>query len=296
MVTAKSILKARCVSILSMAAPNKPAWIAPRLRCGIGNRLFQAFAAIGAAERAGVRPAFLLPRMSHYEHGNFDLIHTLCPTLPLLETADEWEELQETANKTVPPINTHKPVVLSGFFQNSENFPDLYTFNIPRLPSPAPEFWPDVWAIHFRIGDYSILPHHQVPKLAQYYYQTIKVNIPQSTKIILFSDSPKKLPQIAQELTTMGYNPEIFDSEDVLETFKKFAACQGGSICSNSTFAWWCAFFGFTNSKKYGKYRAFFPDIWLTNQPTPNILNQPFTHSVKLSDLSAFPYLQSFSY
>jgi hypothetical protein len=274
-----------------------PPWIAPRLRCGLGNRLFQAFAAIGLAERTGSRAVFLLPRMSHHEHGNFDLIRTLCPNTILIETAHEWEEVEETEEKTIPTINTEKPVVLAGFFQNSENFPSLYNFNNPRLPSPAPGRRENTWAIHFRIGDYSILPHHQVPKLAQYYYQTIKTHIPTSnTTLVLISDSPEKLPHIAKELNEMGYKTEIFESEDALETLKTFAACQGGSVCSNSTFAWWGAFFGFTNSKKYGEYRAFFPDVWLTNQPTPNILNQPFTHPVKLSSLPAFPYLQSFSY
>ena len=274
----------------------KPAWIAPRLRCGIGNRLFQAFATIGAAERAGATPVFLLPRMSHYEHGNFDLIHTLCPTMILLETANEWEEIEETDDKTIPPIYTDKAVVLSGFFQNSENFPKLNTLHIPRLPSPAPQFWKNKWAIHFRLGDYSILPHHQIPQLSQYYFQTIRDNIPKNSTLVLISDSPEKLPPIAEELKNLGYNTEIVETEDALETLKIFAACQGGSICSNSTFAWWGAFFAYTNSKKHGEYRAFFPDIWLTDQPTPNILNMPFTHSIELSKLPAFPYLQSFSY
>ena len=274
----------------------KPLWIAPRLRCGLGNRLFQTFAAIGLAEKTGSRAIFLLPRMSHHEHGNFELIRDLCPTVTLLESAQEWEEVSETDIKTVPKITTEGPIVLSGFFQNSENFPSLHNFNNPRLPSPAPKRRENTWAIHFRLGDYCILPHHQVPKLAQYYLQTIKERIPKGSTLVLISDSPQKLPPIAQELREMGYTTEVFTNEDALETFRVFAECQGGSICSNSTFAWWGAFFGYIYSKKHGEYNSYFPDTWLTNQPTPNILNLHFTHAIKLSELPAFPYLQSFSY
>lgn len=272
-----------------------PIWFAPRLRCGLGNRLFQIFAAIGAAERAGSEPVFLLPRMSHHEHGNFELLRILCPTVRLVESAYEWEEASETESKTIPPIHTQGPVVLSGFFQNSENFPKFTNPHIPRLPSP-PRKKDNAWAVHFRLGDYCILPHHQVPKLSQYYYQTIKTNIPPSnTVLVLISDSPQRLAPIAQELQTMGYQTEIVTNDDALETFQIFASCQGGSICSNSTFAWWGAFFAYTLSKN-PSYRAYFPDNWLTNQPAPNIINLPFTQSVKLSELPASPSLQSFHF
>ena len=275
----------------------KPIWIAPRLRCGLGNRLFQTFAAIGAAERTGSEAVFLLPRMSHHEHGNFDLLRTLYPTLRIVETAQEWAEISETQEKTIPPIDTESPVVLGGFFQNSENFPSLTNFNIPKLPSVLQEdIRPTAWAIHFRLGDYCILPHHQIHSLKQYYYQTIINNIPKTSTLVLISDSPNKLPPIAKELGDLGYTTEIYTNDDALHTLKTFAACQGGSICSNSTFAWWGAFFGYTNSKEQGKYRAFFPDTWMTNQPTPKILNLSFTHCVKLASLPASPYLQSFQF
>ena len=42
-----------------MRRPQGPEYIAPRLRCGLGNRLFQTVAAITAAERTGATPVFL---------------------------------------------------------------------------------------------------------------------------------------------------------------------------------------------------------------------------------------------
>jgi len=273
-------------------------WIAPRLRCGLGNRLFQVMATIGEGERRGLQPVLFLPRMSHFEHGNFDLIHTLCPTLPLVDSAPEWLEVEETEDKTIPQFTTELPVVLRGFYQNSLNFPVFSSENMPRLPSPPTARRPGVWAIHFRFGDYQILPHHQIKELAQYYCQTIIKQIPSNTTLVLFSDSPDRLPKIAAEIEGIpgkSYKCEIYENQDVLETFKAFAECQGGSICSNSTFAWWAAFFSYTNSTSK-EYKAYFPDIWITMEPRPNLFNTPFTQCVNIENLPPYPRLESFSY
>lgn len=269
-----------------------PPWIAPRFRCGLGNRLFQALATIGAAERLNAEPVFLLPRMSHSEHGNYSLLHKLFPTIRIVESATEWKEIEETSDFLVPPIQTIYPVVLKGFFQNSENHPVLTSNHIPRLPQTLPSR-PNTWAIHFRFGDYRILPHHQID-LRQYYYHTI-TQIPKGSTVVLFSDSPEKLPLIAGEIHRLGYIPEVFTSQDVLETFKAFAACQGGSIGSNSTFSWWCAFFAAQQSNFSPKYKAYFPETWITNYPSPKIFTHPFTQVVQLHNLNC-SYLESFSY
>ncbi len=267
-------------------------WVAPRFRCGLGNRLFQALATVGAAERFDREPVLFLPRMSHSEHGNYELIQKLFPTLRIVETAHSWEEVDETKEFLVPPPTTNEPLVIRGFVQNSENFPSLISKNLPRLPALNPPR-PNVYAIHFRFGDYRILPHHQID-LRQYYYHSL-TQIAKGSTVVLFSDSPDKLRPIAHEIKTLGYNTEIFTSQDVLETFKAFAACQGGAIGSNSTFAWWCAFFAAQQGAFSSNYKAFFPDTWITNYPSPKIFNHPFTQVVKLSGLNC-PPLESFRY
>lgn len=271
-----------------MSAP----WVAPRLTCGLGNRLFQTVAAIKLAEVLGTTPVFFLPRMSRTEHGNFAILQILCP-LEIIETCPEWDIYSETNENTIPPITQiSKPVVLSGFFQNSDNFKGI-SF-IPRLPTLLPTN--KGWAIHFRIGDYSILPHHQLPGLQQYYYHLIINKIPKGTPITLYSDSPQKLPPIAKELSSLGYTIQIFISEDVLETLTNFASHQGGSICGNSTFAWWAAYFA--NQQSDGSYKAFFPDIWMNQEEGrfPNLFTLPFTQCIKMSSIPDFPRLSSFSY
>lgn len=259
-------------------------WVAPRLRCGLGNRLFQVAAAVGVDSH---RPVLLLPRMGTVEHGNEDVFRILCD-LPIIETANTWSEIVEI-NGRVPPLPS-SDIVLSGFFQDTANFPaiDSPLFKrLPRLPSynqPS-----SAWAIHFRFGDYCQLPHHQID-LAPYYYHCIN-QLPKTTPLTLFSDSPERLPALKAELESLGYKADIFSNQDTLETLKAFAACQG-AICSNSTFAWWAAFFGWNQSPSY---KAYFPDIWIRGRPSPNLFTLPFTISVPLKSLAS-NRLNSFSF
>ena len=274
-----------------------PDYIAPRLRCGLGNRLFQTVAAITAAERTGATPVFLLPRMSHLDHGNFNTLLTLFPQIKILESAAEWEEVQEDGFQLIPHIPDSRIVVLSGFFQNSENFPksSQHLPRLPRLPHlphlPHPSN--PTWAIHFRFGDYTFLEHYHVD-LSKYYFYTITKFIPKGSSILLFSDTPSRLHPIADEIKSMGYHVTIYDNSDTLATLHAFAACQSGSICSNSTFSWWAAYFSAVDAIST-TYKAYFPSRWMKHS-TPNLFTLPFTQSICLDSINASSKLKTFSH
>ena len=257
--------------------------LAPRLCCGLGNRLFQTMAAIGEAERQNAKPVFFLPRTSQ-QHGDFELIFKLFPTLEILETSATWKEIEEDSD-----ISSREPLtVLSGFFQDTKFFPTMENPHWPRLPVlTQPQ---DSWAIHFRFGDYQILEHYHVD-LSRYYFHTIS-KIPKGSTITLFSDSPERLPPIAEEIKSMGYNVRIFNNPSPFETLKAFAACVKG-ICSNSTFAWWAAYFAW---KANPHFTAYFPNRWIVDEPPLNLFTHPFTQSIDLDSINAEPALLSFSH
>ena len=273
--------------------------IAAKLCCGLGNRLFQMMAAIGEGERQNREPIFFLPRMNQAHHGNFDLLPRLFPAIRIVESAHEWDEVKEGETTT-----SDKLIVLTGFFQDTDFFPKAaqlpkvaqLTQYLPTLPEFLPEN--ESWAIHFRFGDYQLLPHYHV-NLSSYYYYTITRKIPKYSNLTLFSDSPDKLLPIQKELTGLGYKVEIFNNPDTLETLKAFTACVKGSICSNSTFAWWAAWFAWRASERQEcqvTYKAYFPKQWIVDRPPLNIFNLPFTQSINLEEIPAEPRLLSFSH
>jgi len=256
-------------------------WLAPKLVCGLGNRLFQMTAAAHYAKQQGKELVFFLPRMSQH-HGDF-LLTQFFPGVRMVETCQAWSQQDE---ESIECVNDN--TVISGFFQDSKYF--SCTMPVLRGGGSVNRSW----AIHFRYGDYCILPHHQID-LSKYYFYTITRKIPKGSKIVLFSDSPAKLDVIQKDISQLGYSVEIFRDNDVLRTLQAFSECGGGSICSNSTFAWWAAYF---SSKRAQGYLAYFPNRWMINIKTPGILNLDWTRVIDLEEqgvLSAGE-LKSFSY
>lgn len=274
--------------------------IAPCLTGGIGNRLFQAVAAIGMAEKYGREFVFFLPRINKCEHGGWDFFKTLFSdhsdsdspkkNIRWIETSSSWEEYEQNSGK-LDILEKEGLVVSKGFYQDLKYFPSFTNTLMPELRSDnKPE--KDSLAIHFRFGDYCVLKHHQLP-LGAYYAQMLN-RYPKDTHITLFSDSAKKLLAIQRELIQKGYtNVEIFDGDEK-ETFEEISRCKKGCIGSNSTFSWWACYFAW---RRFGDgYKAIFPTPWLRSIGHINLFTLPYTEAIDIDKLEEFPRLHSFSY
>jgi hypothetical protein len=256
-------------------------WLAPHLTGGLGNRLFQYAAAAGLAEKWHKDLVFFLPRCSPTDHGDFENIFRLFPHTPHLETAVEWITLEEPKHKlyhylpfpdTAP---TQLPIILHGWRQSEKYFPKggvkLNFLNALgpqrdaelRTLVPSPE---TTWFVHVRLGDYRILPHHQVD--LTFYYAHCLTQIPEGHTLILFSDEPHLCAEeFAAAAKRLGLKFEVCSREHEVESLFLMSLCKGGAITANSTFSWWGAY-----CAKQGAppaFKAYYPSQWGDGMPPP---------------------------
>ncbi|NBO60990.1 MAG: alpha-1,2-fucosyltransferase [Flavobacteriia bacterium] len=253
-------------------------WVAPHLTGGLGNRLFQYAAAAGLAEKWNRQVVFFLPRCNETGHGPFENTFKLLPLVPVLASEAEWETLLEPQSCMYrfcpfPDTPIEKNAVIQGYRQTESYFPsggvrlDFKTalgeqrFQELKLKEPT-----NTWFLHVRLGDYKILPHHQVD-LRKYYVKCL-VHVPKDAKLLFFSDEPKLCAEAFRGICSqLGLQFEVVEREDELECLYLMSQCKGGAITANSTFSWWGAYLAHQDSPL--TFRAFYPTQWGQRMPPP---------------------------
>ena len=151
-------------------------WVAPKLSDGLGNRLFQYACAQQYANKEGKECVFFLPRCGKADHGSFDAIFRLFPSVRIIDTETSWTELKEldVLLYSYKPLETElkENIVIHGYRQNYKYFQDttikpdfinaLGQERIDVLTNLYLENKNELFFIHVRIGDYKFLPHHQI--------------------------------------------------------------------------------------------------------------------------------------
>jgi hypothetical protein len=247
-------------------------WVASKLQCGLGNRLFQLAAAHKMSVEWSVPLVFAMSYCAPSEHGDFDTIFKLFPNVPKLWKA-EAELSLEQSDPFEQVLLPHKPpasrTLLRGFWQLADYVLDSF------IPSwdlvEGKDALLDKWKLttdlqrsktaflHVRLGDYKLLRHHQV-NLLGYFAQTLK-SFPDDTRFLIFSDSPEE----AAVLPVFNERCVIVDEKDEYKTLYLMSRCWAGAICANSTFSWWGAFFGRQAATTAGApYKAYMPSKWFT--------------------------------
>lgn len=260
-------------------------WIAGHLTGGLGNRLFQHAAALGLAQKWGYTPVFYLPQMSPTNHGPFDTIFRLFPQIPLL-TEDVPHILIPEGQGNVftymkfqeDPIAAN--LVIDGWRQSEQYFPVggvhaalehaiskerqaelLVKYNLTDANTRSHTCF-----LHIRLGDYKILPHHQID-LGSYIAKASE-QFPKGTRFLVFSDEAKHHKEMFERLVkTLSHEPCIVEEEDELESLFLMSQCWGGAIVANSTFSWWGAYFARQRCPNPQRYKACYPSVWGAGLP-----------------------------
>jgi hypothetical protein len=209
-------------------------WVAGHLTGGIGNRLFQHAAAAGLAEKWSVPLVFYVPECGPTNHGAFENIFKLFPTVPQITKAVSVERLAEITKERCESL--------------------LKEYDLDTVEKRQ-----NTWFLHVRLGDYKILPHHQID-INDYYTKAVK-HIPEGARVLLFSDDIEPFGNFLQSfLQQMGIEPTPVFLKDEVESLYVMSQCWGGAVVANSTFSWWGAYF----AKRYhpSGYIAVYPSIW----------------------------------
>ena len=215
---------------------------------------------------------FAMPYCGPSEHGNYDTLFKLFPLIPKIWKAEAEVSIeQETVFKhvmlpTEPPASK---VLLKGYWQVAAYVSDSFQPSWEAVPERAKllERWnlttPQQKAktafLHVRLGDYKILPHHQVNILL--YFATCIDRFPEDTRFLVFSDSIEE----AKSLPVFNDRCVFVDEADEYRAIYLMSQCSAGAITANSTFSWWGAFFARLASSDPGSYKAYMPGKWFNS-------------------------------
>ena len=244
-------------------------WIAPKLTDGLGNRLFQLAAALGLAEKSGKPCVFFSPRISPSVHSDCSLLLQLFPQVPVVELAQSWSSISEKPYKCwtyeeISPVKDDR-TLLEGYYQSEKYFPtrgislDFENCLGKDKADSIKAMVKDAWFCHIRLGDYLILPHHQID-LPTYLQEAFNRVENQSTVFVL-SDSIDTARKIIADIKVVERLKLVFiDDMSAIESLYLMSLCSKGGICSNSTFSWWGAYL--SEAKRFGN-PVFIPKQWI---------------------------------
>lgn len=258
-------------------------WVAAHVAGGLGNRLFQHAAAMGLAEKWGRKVVFALPHAAPTNHGAFENLFRLFPSTPVIVEEEDCLILPEPNGHvfTYTPFQPDplgKHVVVDGWRQTDKYFPAMGVHAdlehcIPHerqqelfIKYGLTTSREKTFFVHIRIGDYAILPHHQID-IGKYLKEASKHFVPGS-RWLVFSDEAKKYGDVLKaSVEALGFLVQVVEEEDELEALFLMSQCWGGAIVGNSTFSWWGAYFARQRCPTKSNYKACFPTVWGAGLP-----------------------------
>ena len=221
---------------------------------------------------------FAMPYCVPSEHGDFNTIFKMFPNIEKAWSASPELAIEQKSvfqYEPMPAMPPARKILLKGMWQAAEYVSDSFKPSwdavaerdtlLKRWHLETTQQRAKTAFIHVRLGDYKILPHHQVNLLS--YFSSAIQRLPEDTRFLVFSDSIEEAK--AYELFKNHDRCVFVDELEEYNTLFLMSRCQAGAITANSTFSWWGAFFGRQAALEEGlEYRAYMPSKWMAEGGT----------------------------
>jgi hypothetical protein len=228
---------------------------------GLGNQLFQIFATISYALKHKQVFCFTYKTMTGKRPMYWD---NFLSTLKLFTNARMLTNVQivdEPLYYSVVPNNQHN-IMLTGYFQNPAYFKENYKsicrmIRLDEQKEKIKEIMSDInfdnsISMHFRQGDYLLLPDHYKILTFDYYTKSLdhilKERRDNEAYQVLYFCEDGDLPaviDIIKQLKEVYPRVEFIRAPSNLEDWQQLLimSCCQHNIIANSTFSWWGAYF-----------------------------------------------------
>lgn len=234
--------------------------IIPTLTGGVGNRIFQVFAALGYVERNGGEVFFHIEYCKQNPHDCFTNIFSLFPQIKILEGKEVLMNKKISFLKeSDSPVTQFDSeiIILQGWFQDEKWLPKNISLNLPTVSFESEYNNSETVFLHVRRGDYLTLRHHYV--YLDKYYSTALSKFSHKTPIMVFSND---MEWCKRELSKKYPTVEIWiwapTNLSDIETLSLMTQCKRGAICANSSFSWLGAYLGARKESN----PCYFPSQW----------------------------------
>ena len=261
-------------------------WVTPHLTGGLGNRLFQFAAAMGVSEKWKVPCIFHEKTTETNDHGPKDNIYKLYPSVSIVKQSDPWFIMPEKRGGfyEYEEFDEEMPfprIMIDGWRQTAKYFPKEFDLTPcweqfltlkqvldlqKKYGLETKESKLQTWFLHIRLGDYKILPHHQIHAI-EYYNKTFQY-IPKGSRLILFSDEIDNCKKwIEQKCKEYEFEFVPCEESEEISSLWLMSQCWGGAVVANSTFSWWGAYFARLAHPEKENYVALYPGNWGQGMP-----------------------------
>ena len=238
---------------------------------GLGNQLFQIFAAISYAMRSENPFISLTDNQSDTKRHTYwnTFLASLKPFLrDMLNNPTIIREKNFRFNDFDVTAMRGQQVCIFGYFQSYKYFQPYYKTicNLIRLDEQRAKIMekvpvkPNTVSVHFRLGDYKAIQH--VHPLMPYEYYKESIHLINGKENIVYFCEDEDLAQVVHivsklmldfpKLTFARAPSELEDWEQML-----LMSCCAHNVIANSSFSWWGAYFN-SNPDKMVCY----PSVW----------------------------------